>query len=162
MTGTRTDPGGTRIANRGRTAPIENAAAEANAAYQGLTTSSSSIPSSVVRCAARASRSVNSPATASAVARCRPRASHSWVSSSSSATGSSSSSRRSFSMSERWLSFWLLTDTYSPSAIDMAPPTSAATPAVAIAGTEVEAPATPTTIEAVETMPSFAPVPPRV
>ncbi len=55
------------------------------------------------------------------------------------------------------LSRWLLTETYSPSAIDTAPPIAAAIPAVAMGPVAVVAPATPTTTAAVETMPSLAP-----
>ncbi len=55
------------------------------------------------------------------------------------------------------LSRWLLTETYSPSAIDTAPPTAAAMPAVAIVPVSAVAPATPTTTAAVETIPSLAP-----
>src|SRR5206468_1577586 len=57
----------------------------------------------------------------------------------------------------RWLSRWLLTDTYSPSAIDTAPPIKAASPAIRMGPLLAVAPATPTTIAATETMPSFAP-----
>ena len=55
------------------------------------------------------------------------------------------------------MSRWVLTDTYSPSAIDTAPATSPATPAVAMARGSVVAAATPITRPAVETMPSLAP-----
>src|SRR5690606_34615634 len=65
--------------------------------------------------------------------------------------------RRADAMTERWLSRALETDTYSPSAIDSAPPTSAATPATRIAVREVVAAATPTTTAATDTMPSLAP-----
>ncbi len=51
----------------------------------------------------------------------------------------------------------MLTDTYSPSAIETAPATSPATPAVAISFVLVVAAATPTTRPAVEMMPSLAP-----
>jgi hypothetical protein len=55
------------------------------------------------------------------------------------------------------VSRWLLTDTYSPNAIDTAPATNPAIPAVRIGpGSGVTA-ATPTTRPAVDTMPSFAP-----
>src|SRR5690606_21160748 len=63
----------------------------------------------------------------------------------------------SFAMRARSLSRWLLTDTYSPSAIEMAPPTRPATPAVRMGATELVAPATPTTMAATETIPSLAP-----
>src|SRR6476661_2289902 len=52
------------------------------------------------------------------------------ASSASSSSGCSASSRRSFSISACWLSFWLLTETYSPNAIEMAPPTTPAAPAI--------------------------------
>lgn len=61
------------------------------------------------------------------------------------------------SMTARWLSLWLLTETYSPKAIDTAPPTSPATPAVRIGPCAAVTLATPTTIAATETMPSLAP-----
>ena len=50
-----------------------------------------------------------------------------------------------------------LTDTYSPAAIDMAPATSPATPAIKTAFGVVAAAATPTIKLAVERMPSLAP-----
>ena len=79
------------------------------------------------------------------------------ASSSNSSSGISASSRFSLAISARWESAELETETYSPSAMEMAPPTSAAAPAVRIGPTAVVAPATPTTTAAVETMPSFAP-----
>mgnify|MGYP001507488750 CR=1 FL=1 len=51
----------------------------------------------------------------------------------------------------------VLTETYSPAAMDSAPASSAAPPAVAMTGIDVLVAATPTTTPAVETMPSFAP-----
>ena len=50
-----------------------------------------------------------------------------------------------------------LTETYSPAAIEAAPATSPAVPAVRIAARVESAEATPTMIAAVETMPSLAP-----
>src|SRR6478735_2888582 len=50
-----------------------------------------------------------------------------------------------------------LTETYSPAAIERAPATRPATPAVTIDAAVDEAPATPTTIAATDTIPSFAP-----
>src|SRR5688572_15545248 len=67
------------------------------------------------------------------------------------------SSRRSLASSARSVSRWLLTDTYSPSAMDTAPATNPATPAVRIGPRALVAPATPTTRPAVETIPSLAP-----
>src|SRR6478735_6199151 len=55
------------------------------------------------------------------------------------------------------VSFELLTETYSPSAIEMAPPMRAAAPAATIAGVDGVALATPTTTAATDTIPSFAP-----
>ena len=75
----------------------------------------------------------------------------------SSCSGNSSSSAFSLASNARSVSRWLLTDTYSPSAIDTAPATNPAIPAVRIGpGSGVTA-ATPTTRPAVDTMPSFAP-----
>lgn len=47
VTGTRMLSGGSRIASSGRIAPTAKAPADANAACHGLTTASSSMPSSV-------------------------------------------------------------------------------------------------------------------
>lgn len=51
----------------------------------------------------------------------------------------------------------VLTETYSPNAIETAPATSPATPAVKIGPADVVDAATPTTMPAVETIPSLAP-----
>src|ERR1035437_4273626 len=74
-----------------------------------------------------------------------------------SSSGVSASSRFSLASRACSLSRWLLTDTYSPSAIDTAPATRPAIPAVKIAPRVDVAPATPTTIPATETIPSLAP-----
>ena len=50
-----------------------------------------------------------------------------------------------------------LTETYSPAAIDRAPATSPAIPAVTIAAADAPEAATPSTRLAVDTMPSLAP-----
>ena len=76
---------------------------------------------------------------------------------SSSASGCSASSRFSFSMSARSASRCELTETYSPTAIDIAPATSAATPATRIAVGVAEEAATPIIRLAVETIASFDP-----
>ncbi len=57
----------------------------------------------------------------------------------------------------RWASRAPLTEMYSPSAIEIAPPTSAAVPAATTGPVPAPAPATPTSTAATETMPSFAP-----
>src|SRR5699024_3912533 len=103
VTGTRMLAGGSRIASIGSTDPARKATAEASAACQGLTTSSSSTPRA------------------------------------------------------RWESVWLETDTYSPSAIEIAPPSTAASPATRIGPAWLVTPATPTTTAATETIPSLAP-----
>src|SRR5665811_2231832 len=66
-------------------------------------------------------------------------------------------SRRSCASCAVSLSRWLLTDTYSPSAIDTAPATRPASPAVKMGPRAVVAPATPITRPATETIPSLAP-----
>ena len=60
-------------------------------------------------------------------------------------------------MSARSASRCELTDTYSPAAIDSAPATSPAIPAVTIAVLDAPDAATPSTRLAVDTMPSLAP-----
>ena len=55
------------------------------------------------------------------------------------------------------MSRWVLTETYSPNAIETAPATSPAIPAVRIGPGDAVAAATPTTMPAVETIPSLAP-----
>ena len=84
-------------------------------------------------------------------------ASYRAVSSVSSASGEAASSRFSCLICARSLSRWLETDTYSPSAIDTAPATSPANPAVKMGPRFVVAPATPMTMPATDTIPSLAP-----
>ena len=67
------------------------------------------------------------------------------------------SSRRSLSSSACSVSRWVLTDTYSPSAMDSAPAANPAAPAVMIGSRSMVAAATPITMPATETMPSLAP-----
>ncbi len=55
------------------------------------------------------------------------------------------------------VSRWEATETYSPAAIDMAPATSPAMPAVRTASGDAPLPATPTMMAAVDTTPSLAP-----
>lgn len=55
------------------------------------------------------------------------------------------------------MSDWELTETYSPAAMDMAPATRPATPAIRTSEVAVDAAATPTIRLAVETIPSLAP-----
>src|ERR1700754_736916 len=92
-----------------------------------------------------------------AVAVDNPLASSGPACSSSSAAGSSRNSPRSFLKSARSVSRWVLTDTYSPNAIDTAPAANPAIPAVRIGPRATVAAATPTTMPAVETIPSLAP-----
>ena len=79
------------------------------------------------------------------------------MSSASSSSGVSCSSRRSLASSARSVSRWVLTETYSPTAMLIAPATSPAMPAVRMTPLLAVAPATPRTMPAVETMPSLAP-----
>ena len=92
-----------------------------------------------------------------AVATLRPFASYRAASSSNSAAGSSRSSWRSLCNSAFSVSRWVLTETYSPNAIDTAPATRPALPAVNTGARSTVAAATPTTMPAVETIPSLAP-----
>ncbi len=80
-----------------------------------------------------------------------------WVSSRSSRSGVASSSWRSLAMSASSESRWELTEEYSPAAIEPAPATRAAMPAVNTALRLAPAAATPTMSAAVEVMPSLAP-----
>ena len=57
----------------------------------------------------------------------------------------------------RSLSRWLETETYSPSAIDTAPPTRPASPAVKMGPRAEVAPETPMTMAGTDTIPSLAP-----
>ena len=65
--------------------------------------------------------------------------------------------RRSLLSNACSVSRWELTETYSPNAIDTAPATSPAIPAVNIGPRSTVAAATPTTMPAVDTIPSLAP-----
>jgi hypothetical protein len=61
-------------------------------------------------------------------------------------------------ISSAWVdSFWLCTDTYSPVAIENAPPTSPANPASATWVDDALAPATPAISAKFDTSPSIAP-----
>src|SRR5258708_16979607 len=146
VTGTRQAAGGARIATSGRSAPMVNDAAEAIAACRGLVRSLGSMPSSTSTWAANASCLVSSSATVRAVRADRPFARYRAASSASSCSGASASSRRSLSSIALSVSRWLLTDTYSPNAIEIAPATSPATPAVRIGPRVAVAPATPVTM----------------
>jgi hypothetical protein len=79
------------------------------------------------------------------------------VSSASSMSGMSCNSLRSLTSRACSLSRWLDTEMYSPNAIDTAPATKPASPAVKIGPRCAVAPATPSTMPATETMPSLAP-----
>lgn len=79
------------------------------------------------------------------------------ASSACSASGPDSSSAVSRARSAFSVSDWELTETYSPAAMDKAPATSPAPPAIRTALLGDPAAATPTIRLAVETMPSFAP-----
>jgi hypothetical protein len=78
-------------------------------------------------------------------------------SSSSSRSGSVRCSRFSRAMSARSVSRWLLTELYSPVAIDIAPAATPANPATMIDDREALDAATPITNAAIDTMPSPAP-----
>jgi hypothetical protein len=105
------------------------------------------------QCAPRTRRGPSVSWRRRAVSAVSPFAAYRPANSSSSAAGMPSTSSRSLRTSACWVSRWVLTDTYSPSAIDTAP----ATPVVNITGDAVVAPATPTTRPAVDTIPFLAP-----
>ena len=91
------------------------------------------------------------------VSRLRPLRSYILASSRSSVSGifsSSSASIASIACSE---SRWALTETYSPAAMLSAPATRPASPATKTGDRSDVAPATPITMPATETIPSFAP-----
>src|SRR6476469_7764539 len=157
VTHTRAPTGGRVIASRGSRAATVKETNDATAACVGLVRLSGSIPSSTSAWAARASCSVSWWATWAARSWLRPLAAYSWVSSTSSSSGVSCSSRRSFSRRACSVSRWVLTETYSPTAMLIAPAARPAMPAVMIADSSAVAPATPTTMPAVDTMPSLAP-----
>src|SRR6478735_8191808 len=79
------------------------------------------------------------------------------ASSASSSSGSSRSSRRSLSSRASSESRCVLTETYSPEPMLIAPAARPATPAITIADRSLVAPTAPMTMPAVETMPSLAP-----
>src|SRR6478609_3241026 len=79
------------------------------------------------------------------------------ASSASSSSGSSRSSRRSLASSASSESRWVLTETYSPAPMLIAPAASPATPAITIADRSLVAPTAPMTMPAVDTIPSLAP-----
>src|SRR5690606_38025080 len=157
VTGTATSSGAARMAISGITAPSTKDSIEANAACQGLVSSSGSMPSWYRACAASESRSLNCTATLRASSRSIPCSCTRSVSSSIPRCGSSSSSACLSASSARSESRWLDTETYSPTAMDIAPAMIPATPAVSSATSSMVAPATPTTMPAVDTIPSFAP-----
>jgi hypothetical protein len=141
----------------GSSDPTVKAIAEAPPACRGLVNESGPICNSMSACAAKASFAVSSSATSRAVPTVKPFAVYIAVSASNSRSGNRASSVRSFASSARSASRWLLTDTYSPKAMDTAPATTPATPAVRTGTAATVAPATPTTRPAVDTMLSFAP-----
>jgi hypothetical protein len=141
----------------GSSDPTVKAIAEAPPACRGLVNESGPICNSMSACAAKASFAVSSSATSRAVPTVKPFAVYIAVSASNSRSGNRASSVRSFASSARSASRWLLTDTYSPKAMDTAPATTPATPAVRTGTAATVAPATPTTRSAVDTMLSFAP-----
>ena len=77
--------------------------------------------------------------------------------SSSSRSGSVCCSRRSRAMSARSVSRWLLTELYSPVAIDVSPAATPANPATMIDERDASDAATPMSSAAIDTMPSPAP-----
>lgn len=157
VTGTRSPAGGSTIASSGSSAPTVKARKLAQAACQGLTICSGSMPSSTRACAVSASRAVSCSATSLATSGVSPRSSNSPVSSASSSSGCSASSRCSTASAARSESRWALTETYSPEAIESEPASSPASPAVSRVSADEVAPATPTTRPAVDTIPSLAP-----
>ncbi len=151
--GIRNAWGGSRIAINGRSAPTVKATADQAAACHEFVRSVGSIPAPRRRARQKASRSVSSSATARAVAVDTPLASYS---ASSTAAGSSLSSPRYLFSSACSVSRQVLTEAYSPSAIETAPAARPATPTVRIGPGHADAAATPTTMPAVETIPSLA------
>src|SRR6478609_4649320 len=141
----------------GTDAPTTKARKLAPAACHGLVRSSGSNPSSTSACARSASFAVSCSATCLASAGSMPLAWYSPASSSSSSSGVSASSRRSLSSTARSVSRWVDTETYSPAAIDMAPAIMPIRPLRMIEPRLSVAPATPSTIAAVDTIPSLAP-----
>ena len=130
---------------------------DAKAACHGLLRLPGLMPSSTSACAASASLSVSCSATLAARSCESPLAAYMSVSSASSSSGVSRSSPRSFSSSAFSVSRWELTETYSPTAMLIAPAVRPATPAVRIVVRVEVAPATPKTMPAVDTMPSLPP-----
>lgn len=143
--------------SKARPDPAAKAIAEARAACSGRARACSVMPSSSRACAPSASCALNASATARARGSDRPRARCKATSSSNSPTGSSASSRRSRCRSAASASARELTETYSPAAIEKAPATKAAIPAVSRAGNPPPAAAMPSSRLAVEIRPSLAP-----
>jgi hypothetical protein len=140
----------------GSAAPTAKVRAEAPAATSGFASVCSEIPSSSRTCAPSASLACSAAATSAASSGGTPRRSYMPASARSSSSGSAAISAASRVMSAFSVSAWLLTETYSPAAIDSAPAASPAIPAISTSA-RPEAAATPTISEAVDTIPSFAP-----
>ena len=135
-----------------------NDTADEIAANHGFVSFSGSIRSSSSACAASGSKAVSSVAAWRAVCGERPLASyrprqfvHLGIGLQFQLLAFSCTSIA------RSVSRWVLTDTYSPTAIDSAPAASPAMPAVSTGPRSAVAAATPITMPAVETIPSLAP-----
>ena len=138
-------------------APAENMAADVSAACTGRAVVISDMPSSSRAWAAKASFAMSCWATCRASPRFDATLDVDFGKLIELSLGAFLNSLRSRARSACSVSDCELTDTYSPAAIDMAPATSPATPAIKTSLCFADGAATPTIKLAVEMMPSLAP-----